>query len=166
MQESDLSAVVAIAGLVHPDYPESPEVFAERLRLFEQGCWIAVGHDDGARGHARGYAIMHPAVLGQPPALNSLLHRLPVHADCLYLHDVALTEAARQSGLGGALVELIRQQALSSGYSHAALIAVNDSAAYWQRRGFSPYGNADAALAKKIASYDGNACYLVLKIDR
>jgi GNAT superfamily N-acetyltransferase len=162
MQESDLPAVTAIAAEVHPDYPESPAVFAERLRLFAQGCLVAVD----VNGTALGYAIAHPAVLGQPPALNSLLHDLSSQADCLYLHDVALTAATRQSGLGGALVEYIRELAIAHGFACAALMAVNNSAAYWQRRGFMPYQDANATLAKKIASYDSDAQYLVLAAGR
>lgn len=160
MHERDLSAVVAIAEQVHPDYPESPEVFAERLRLFADGCRVAVDGDGGVHG----YAITHPALLGQPPALNSLLHALPSQADCLYLHDIALTDAVRQYGLGGKLVELIKRHAMTIGIGHAALVAVNDSAAYWRRRGFSDYLKADTVLLNKIGSYDRAAQYLVLNI--
>ena len=162
MHERDLPAVVAIAGQVHPDYPESPAVFAERLQLFAAGCRVVVDERD----HAHGYAITHPAMLGQAPALNSLLHALPPQADCLYLHDVALTEATRQYGLGGKLVELMRRHAVTMQFGHAALVAVNGSAGYWRRRGFADYLQADAALLKKIASYDSDARYLVLDVAR
>jgi GNAT superfamily N-acetyltransferase len=158
MLDSDLPTVTAIAAEVHPDYPESPAVFAERLRLFAEGCLIAVD----VNGTALGYAIAHPAVLGQPPALNSLLHDLSSQADCLYLHDVALTAGTRQSGLAGALVGYTRELAGAHGFSCVALMAVNNSTVYWQRRGFVPYEHIDAALAKKIASYDSDARYLVL----
>ncbi|WP_240475656.1 GNAT family N-acetyltransferase [Herbaspirillum rhizosphaerae] len=162
MLQRDLPAVVAIAEQVHPAYPESPEVFAERLQLFAEGCRVAVDGEDCVHG----YAITHPAMLGQPPALNSLLHVLPPQADCLYLHDVALTDAARRYGLGGKLVELIRQHAEAMQVGHAALVAVNDSAGYWRRRGFTDYRQADAALLKKIASYDVAAHYLVMDLAR
>ncbi|WP_235471170.1 GNAT family N-acetyltransferase [Herbaspirillum hiltneri] len=157
MQESDLPAVTAIAAEVHPDYPESPAVFVERLRLFAAGCLIAAD----ANGTVLGYAIAHPAVLGQPPALDSLLGELPPQADCLYLHDVALTEATRQSGLGGALVGYLRELAFAQGFACAALMAVNNSAAYWRRHSFISFARVDAALAKKIASYGSDAQYLV-----
>jgi len=162
MLDSDLPTVTAIAAEVHPDYPESPAVFAERLRLFAQGCLMAVD----VNGTALGYAIAHPAVLGQPPALNSLLEGLSPQADCLYLHDVALTAGARRSGLGGALVEYIRASAAAQGFSCAALMAVNNSTAYWQRHGFMAYEQVDAVLAKKIVSYDRDAQYLVLAAGR
>lgn len=160
MQQGDLAAVLAIAERVHPDYPESPAVFSERLHLFAAGCRVAVD----ARDVVHGYAITHPAMLGQPPALNSLLHHLPPQADCLYLHDVAILPTARQSGLGAALVDLIERHARALRVGHAALVAVNNSGDYWRRRGFSDYARADVTLRKKIASYDDSAQYLVLAL--
>lgn len=162
MQEKDLPAVQAIAEVVHPDYPESPEVFAERLSLFADGCRVAVDVQDVVQG----YSITHPATLGQPPALDSLLHQLPSQADCLYLHDVALTAATRQFGLGAQLVALIRQHAQAMQIAHAALVAVNNSGDYWRRRGFSAWAYADASLQNKIASYDAAAQYMVLEVAR
>lgn len=162
MQEDDLAAVQVIAQVVHPAYPESPQVFAERLQLFAAGCRVAVAADMPQLVH--GYAITHPAMLGQPPALDTLLHQLPPHADCLYLHDVALMATTRQSGLGSQLVALIRQQAQTLQLAHAALVAVNRSADYWRRRGFMLWERADARLLTKIASYDADAQYLVLPV--
>lgn len=158
MYADDLPEVNRIAAVVHPDYPESPAVFAERLDLFADGCWVA---GDGA-GQLHGYAITHPALLGQPPALDSLLQALPAAADCLYLHDVALLASARSAGLGTALLGLMRQCAQARTIGALALVAVNNSAPYWRGRGFHDYPHADAALAHKIASYDADAQYLVL----
>jgi len=160
MQQGDLAAVLAIAARVHPDYPESPAVFSERLHLFAAGCRVAVD----ARDAVHGYAITHPAMLGHPPALNSLLLHLPPQADCLYLHDVAILPTVRQFGLGARLVALIEQHARALQVGYAALVAVNNSGDYWRRHGFSDYAGTDAALRKKIASYDDSAQYLVLAL--
>ena len=160
MQHENLFAVNAMAAVVHPDYPESPAVFAERLALFATACWVATDE----QGDLHGYAIAHPAMLRHPPALNVLLHAITPHADCLYLHDVALTEVTRGQGLGASLVDLLRQQANWLGVSHLALMAVNQSPAYWRRHGFVPYPQVDVALAEKIASYDAQTEYLTLCI--
>jgi GNAT superfamily N-acetyltransferase len=157
MRHDDLAAVNRIAAHVHPDYPESAAVFAERLSLFASGCWIACD----AHSAVHGYAITHPAVPGQPPALNCLLQCLPADAACLYLHDVALTEDARGAGLGSALLSLMQDQARVLGMAQLALVAVNGSAGYWQRHGFVEYAAADAALVAKLSSYGASACYLV-----
>jgi GNAT superfamily N-acetyltransferase len=157
MQRDDLAAVNRIAAQVHPDYPESAAVFAERLALFAEGCWIACD----AQGVAHAYAITHPAVVGQPPALNCLLQCLPVAASCLYLHDIAVTENARGASLGFALLNLMEAQARALNIAQLALVAVNGSGGYWQRHGFVEYAAADAVLAAKLISYDATASYLV-----
>lgn len=164
MREDDLDVVNHIAGIVHVDYPESPTIFAERLSLFAQGCWIAERIEQGTT-QSVGYAITHPGIIGQPPALDSLLHQLPEAPDCLYLHDVALLEAARQGGLGAALVVQMKRTMSGRNLKHAALIAVNGSATYWQRRGFEPLEQIDASLQRKLAGYDSDARYMLLKID-
>ena len=156
MAEADLGAVDAIAEIVHPGYPEPPEVPAERLALFPEGCLLA----EAGEGRAIGYAVSHPGLLGRPPALASLLGRLPERADCLYLHDVALLPAARGTGLGGDLVARLHGLARRRGFRYLALTAVNGSVPYWRRHGFSPFAG-DEVLAAKLASYGGDAAYMV-----
>lgn len=160
MTGDDLDAVNAIADIVHPGYPEPPEVPAERLALFPQGCFLA----EGAEGRAIGYAVGHPGLLGRPPALASLLGRLPEGADCLYLHDVALLAEARGGGLGAELVRRLHGLARRCGFGHLALTAVGGSVPYWRRHGFSPVAG-DAALAAKLASYGGDAAYMVSAVE-
>ncbi len=40
MTPGDLPAVLAIADVVHPDYPEDAAIFAERLALYPAGCRV------------------------------------------------------------------------------------------------------------------------------
>ena len=141
-----------VAKIVHPSYPESEEVPAERLALFPAGCLIA----EGVQGALLGYAVSHPGRLGRPPALDSQLGELPSGADCLYLHDVALLPEARGLGLGESLVDLLRALGMRSGFKVLALTAVNRSTSYWRRRGFSNY-SGDEILAAKLASYGDDA---------
>lgn len=159
MIPADLPAVEAAGEIVHPLYPESPEVPAERLALYPAGCLVAERD-----GQLLGYAVSHPALLGRPPALDSLLGRLPERPDCLYLHDIALLPAARGLGLGAALVARLLRLAKAQGLPLLALTAVNNSAGYWQRQGFVPH-EADAVLAAKLASYGEDALYLVRAVD-
>lgn len=159
MAPADLPAVQEVAEIVHPLYPESPAVPAERLALYPAGCLVA------ARGGTiLGYAISHPGLLGRPPALDVLLGTLPENADCLYLHDIALLPQAHGLGLGSALVAHLLVLAKAEGFRLLALTAVNNSAGYWQRQGFVPY-QGDAALAAKLASYGEDALYLVRAVD-
>ncbi len=161
MRDQDLSTVVAIADRVHLDYPESPAIYAERLQLFAGGCQIAMD----AVGAVHGYAIAHPALLGQPPSLDSMLSTLPVTANCLYLHDIALLPAGRKFGLGGTLIDYLTLLAQTMQLDYLALVAVNNSAPYWRRQGFTAYADLDAALRQKLASYHADAEYLVLPLN-
>lgn len=160
MASSDLASVDAVAEIVHPLYPESREVAAERLALYPAGCLVAV---EG--GRLVGYAIGHPGVLGRPPALDTLLGTLPAEADCLYLHDVALLPDVHGKGHGKALIARLESLARSAGLARLALTAVNNSAGYWARHGFAPYKAGDADLAAKMASYGEDALYLLRAVD-
>ncbi|BBK45299.1 N-acetyltransferase GCN5 [Allostella vacuolata] len=154
MGEGDLAAVERIADIVHPTYPERPEIPRERLRLFPRGCFVAGG------GDIVGYAVAHPGLLGRPPALDTLLGGLPHGPDCLYLHDIALLPAARGLGLGGRLTGLLYHLCEEMGIRNLSLVAVNGSAPYWRSLGFQPTA-PDAELAAKLGSYGTDASYLV-----
>jgi GNAT superfamily N-acetyltransferase len=148
MARADLESVRSIAEVVHADSPESDAVFTERLRLFPEGCWIADG----------GYAIAHPWQAARPPALNTILRRLPPAADCLHLHDVALLPDRRGLGLGAALLKRLDHIAAGAFLPRLTLIAVHDSEPYWRRHGFTAF-HSDHAL-QRLRSYGASAHYL------
>ena len=75
---TDLEAIQTIANVVHPDLSERREIFAEKLRLFSEGCFVFV--EDGA---ILGYAFVHPWLLNNIPKLNEFLLRIPSKPDCL-----------------------------------------------------------------------------------
>ena len=56
MAPADLPAVMEIAAVVHPDYPEDEAVFAERLRLAPSGCHVLAD----LAGALLGYLVSHP----------------------------------------------------------------------------------------------------------
>lgn len=157
MRVADLDAVLDIAARVHPGYPEKRAVFAERLRLYPAGCRMAE-RDGGAVG----YAVLHPGRLGQPPALDSMLGGLPEAADCLYLHDVALLDAARGSGLGAAALADAAELAARQGFAWLALTSTPEARGYWDRQGFTAAPEQPAALA----SYGGGMTYMVRAVVR
>ena len=131
MTQPDLARVERVADVVHPDYPEDDAVFAERLRLYAAGCLVS--ETDGV---IQGYAIGHPCLRQQPPALNTLLGGLPRDADCFHIHDLALLPAARGLRLGNGAVDCFVQQARAMGLAHMSLIAVGKSLNFWRRNGF------------------------------
>lgn len=130
MRAEDLPGVVAVAAQAHPDFFESPEVFAEKFALFPRGC-CALG-DSGA---LLGYAIAHPW-RGPPPKLNTFLHDLPQMPDHLYVHDLALGRGARGRGAGAAVTPRLVACARAEGLAALELVAIGDAAGFWARQGF------------------------------
>lgn len=160
MVETDLAAVLAVAAVVHPDFPEDVSVFAERLRLWPAGCFVLAAADDTSP--LAGYVVSHPWRAGPPPALNRLLGALPDRADTYYLHDLALLPSARKNGTGAAMVDRLARDAHVRGFATLSLVAVGDSAGFWMRQGFRVVD--DPALAEKLASYGASACVMVREL--
>lgn len=154
MTAADLPAVMAIAAAVHPAYPEDPAVFVERLRLAPAGCHVLASESSAPLA----YLVSHPWPEGAVPALDTLLGALPEGETNWYLHDLALLPSARGTGAASAIVSMLVQQVRQAGYRSLALVAVNGSAGFWRRQGFAEV--AEPALAAKLASYDGAACYM------
>lgn len=155
MTASDLPAVGALADAVHGALLfEPPEVFAERLALFPQGCFV-VGAP--VLSPVLAYAFTHPWRMATPPPLGTMLGVLPAEPDCLYLHDVVVAPQARAAGLGASLVVRLRQLAAGLGLSCMALTAGQHSSRYWARHGFT-------VGAVGHASYGADAVCMVAPI--
>lgn len=158
MAFADLPAVMAVAAEVHPGYPEGEAVFAERLALHPAGCLVL----EAGQG-LWGYVLSHPWRFGDVPALDSLLGALPESADVYYIHDLALLPAVRGSGAASACVAGLAAHAASAAFRRMALVAVGNSAGFWRRHGF--HEAHDEALARKLASYDDAARYMIRDLD-
>lgn len=154
MRREDLDAVCAIAAAVHPDHPERPEVFAERLLLAPAGCRVL---DHGAGG-LLGYALSHPWRLDLgPPALDSLLGALPGVPDAWYLHDIALLPAARGGRQATRIVAALLAQAAAAGIGRAMLVAIPGKDRYWSAQGFRAVPPAGPGAAASLAAYGDGA---------
>lgn len=129
MIPADLPEVLALAGLLHPGYPESAAVFADRLALAPGFCRMLPGF---------GYAIAHPWAGTAPPPLDTVLGALPAAPDRLHLHDIALHPAARGRGQAAAVVASLLAGAAAAGLGRAGLLALPGKADYWARLGFRP----------------------------
>lgn len=147
---ADLDAVMAIAGAVHPAYPESRAAFASRLERFPRGCRVL------ATGSAvEGYAFAHPAMLDRPPRLDSILGPLPDAPQVLHLHDMALLPHRRGAGQAGRLLADLRILAAELGLARLSLVAVAGAEALWRRHGFAPRHAPDPELRAALESYGG-----------
>lgn len=134
--------------------PESVRSLAAKLNASPASCFVAE-----SLGQLAAYVIAVPAVAGQVPALNADYYVLPEQPDCLYLHDLAVSPAARGTGAGTLLVKQVLQAAASAGFTQMALIAVQGSVSYWQRYGFEVC-EAGVELQVKLRSYGDDVHYM------
>ena len=150
----DLPSVEAIAGVVHPAFPEDTEVFAERLQLYPDGMrLLELG------GIPSGYIISHPWTFKSLPALNARLGAIPPDASTYYLHDLALLNKARGTGAAAMIVGEIIDHARAQGFPSLSLVAVNGSHHFWHKHGFRVLKAPE--LADKLASYEPAARFMV-----
>ncbi|KAI0402626.1 acyl-CoA N-acyltransferase [Xylaria palmicola] len=149
----DIEGLVHVASVVHPGLPERECVFAERARLFPEGCLVLVDE-----GRVCGYAISHPIRRREPPALDSLLDEIASGADQYYIHDVCVLPELR--GCGHALDVANKLLAVAERYPTTCLVSVYGTARFWARFGFMAPGDVDQALSDKLRAYGADAVYL------
>ncbi len=131
MTAADLPAVAAISAGVHGRYGEPVEVYAERLALWPNGCFV---WQKG--GGVAGFLVAHPWHRATSPKLGALLGAIPQDADCLYLHDIALLPQTRGQGAGAAATRRVIDLARDAGYCEVTLVAVNGAERFWATQGF------------------------------
>lgn len=156
MTAADIGAVKHVADVVHPAFPESEAVFANRLALHAEGCW-ALAADHGFEG----YVLSHPWSDRDPPPLGAVLQPA-ARPSTYYIHDLALLATARGSGAGAAIVGMLTARARMLDLPNMTLVAVNNSVHFWQRQGFTV--TPDPALDVKLASYGAQARFMSKKL--
>lgn len=152
MAVADLAAVKQLADIIHPAFPESDDVFANRLALHPDGCTVL----DGDAG-LKGYVLSHPWHDRNPPPLDAVLAPVTMPST-YYIHDLALLSETRGSGAGTAIVGIIAARARALGLPNMTLVAVNNSVHFWQRQGFTV--TDDPALEAKLQSYGDQARFM------
>jgi GNAT superfamily N-acetyltransferase len=158
MTAADLDPVAQIAVLGFPDHFEGRACFENRLALNPGGCFVLAGAD----GRPWGYLVAYPWRAESAPALNALIEALPSDADVMYLHDLALHPDARGGGWTGPIVERLAAEAKAAGWPALALVAVNDAAPFWERRGFQVVESP--AMAAKLQTYGPDARYMLRRL--
>jgi GNAT superfamily N-acetyltransferase len=155
---ADLASIDRIGNAIHVDLQERPEVFAEKFRLFPEGCFILA-----ANGDILGYGISHPWLLRSIPPLDEFLGSLPSAPECLFVHDVVVLPEGRGSGASGRLIEALAAVARQRSISFLALVSVYSTHPLWERYGFAV--EPDPALRDKLKSYGDTARYMIRRLD-
>ena len=120
---------------------------------FPESCWVAVDNDCVV-----GYLISVPWLLGQIPSLNDSSCQIPQGADCLYLHDMAISSAMAGKGVGQLLFASYRAKSQALGFKRLVLTAVGDAEGYWKKLGFvvQPLQISQS----KVTEYGGRVTYM------
>jgi ribosomal protein S18 acetylase RimI-like enzyme len=159
MTLSDIQDVVRVAAHVHPELPESEAIFAERVKLFPEGCLILLHQEtNGDNSAIAGYAISHPIRSHQPPCLNTLLEQLPTYADQYYIHDLAILPEYR--GRGYAAEGVRKMLAIGERYASTCLVSVYGTSEFWGRFGFVRE-DEDEKLKDDLGAYGDGAVFMV-----
>ena len=159
MSIDDIESLVRVAEKIHPDLPESDQVFAERVKLFPEGC---LALREGQSGELFGYVISHPIRRSHPPALDSLLGEIASNADQYYIHDLAILPQYRGSGRAQECIQKLFAVAKRHKYPTTSLVSVYGTTSFWTRFGFMPH-EIDEGLQKKLLGYGDDATYLERK---
>jgi GNAT superfamily N-acetyltransferase len=150
---TDLDAISAIGNRIHAALPERPEVFAEKVQLFPEGCFSLARN-----ATIVGYGFSHPWGLNSVPPLDAFLGKLPAASHCLFVHDVVVLPSARGRDAAGELMSILAGVARQRGLAFLALVSVYGTHPLWARHGFEVV--ADANLARELASYGSMAQYM------
>lgn len=159
MTPADLPGVAAVQQACYaPDFHEPVESFAAKLRRSPQTCWVALSQALTA------YLVTLPVSEATFPALHATEWAPPEVPTMLYLHDLAVSPQGQGAHLGERLIGLAEKAARAMGLRTLALVAVQGSVPYWQRRGFVLTEPAHPALAAKLASFGGDARFMLRQV--
>jgi hypothetical protein len=128
---TDATAIATLARAELGDYGEAADLYAERIDLSPEGCWVRADGDT-----LIGHCISHPWHRFAPPAMHTLLGSIPARVDCWYLHDVVVAPVGRGTKAVERLLPILASTAAAHGIAILALIAVGGADAYWARQGF------------------------------
>jgi ribosomal protein S18 acetylase RimI-like enzyme len=132
--------------------PESLESLQAKILASPSTCLIA----ESSEG-AVGYLIAVPIVYPHLPTLNAPTFELPVDADTLHIHDLAIDSAGRGKGIAQALVRASINAAKRSGLSSTCLVAIQNSQSFWEQFEFKTVAEAPDGVIHKLRSYGAEA---------
>lgn len=135
---------------------ESAAVMSERIAAFSRSCWGYFIDEQMV-----GYLLAYPSVLG---CITPLAATFPLHqnANCLYLHDMAISGNFRGQSLAPKLLHHAAAQAESMGLQALALVAVQGAEGYWAKQGFVKVLDITTEQQASLDTYlPETACYMI-----
>lgn len=141
----------AIDRIQRESFPPGAIESSEVLRTISQhspgSCLIAEGPASGSPTVGPlGYVLAHPWIPADLPPIKASLPPIPATASSLFFHDLAITPAARGTGLAHRLVEEVLAWARRRRLAEGSLVSVQESRRFWARYGFAE----DPALTERF----------------
>lgn len=152
---TDLAAIMAIQRECYPTaLREDRLTIEERMAVAAEYCWVA----EDEHGIAA-YLFAYPSTLGKITPLDGAF-RIAREGDTLYFHDLAVLKRTAGTGLGSSLVDIALASAAAKGFAHSALVAVQDSSAFWGRMGYQAYEALAEDEQQNLQTYPGTPLYM------
>ncbi|HCJ29967.1 MAG TPA: histone acetyltransferase [Pseudomonas sp.] len=156
MQARDIPAVMSIQQESYAaEVLEDEAVIRTRLAACPQLAWVA----EDAIGVCAYLFAYHSRVGKVTPLDGEFQHH--AEANCLYLHDLAVSRRASGRGIGPALVRKNLEQARTQKLRYSALVSVQESEAFWSRLGYAAHTALEPAQISNLSSYQIPAVYMV-----
>ena len=134
--------------------PEEVDVLKSKWKASPETCFVF----QSSSNEILGYLLAHPWNSDEPPKLFEELPRKSA-GDTLYLHDLAVSNNARESGIGKQLSSKLIEVAKLRQFNRVLLVAVQGSGGYWSKFGFREVHNASIC-----SSYGTNAKLMSLNV--
>jgi len=155
----DLPGLLAVQQACYgAAFAESADVFARRLAS-PANCSLVIAQG----GRVLAYLAAYRSLLAKVTPLHGDFEPAPT-PDTLYLHDMAVLPDCAGRGLAGQLLAALHAQ--GAGLRHSALVSVQGSQAYWQRRGYAEHQLHDAVQRQRLASYGAQAVYMTALLSK
>lgn len=156
MQARDIPAVMSIQQESYAaEVLEEEAVIRTRFAACPQLAWVAEDNEGVCA-----YLFAYHSRVGKITPLDGEFQQ-HAEADCLYLHDLAVSRRANGRGIGPALVRLNLEQARSQQLRYSALVSVQESEAFWARLGYTEHTELEPPQVNNLASYQIPAVYMV-----
>jgi predicted N-acetyltransferase YhbS len=160
MRDDDMARMLRIQDECYSEIvPESAAALRAKFHASTASCFVAC-----IAGEVVAYLIAVPVEYPFIAALHGTEVGVPGRPDCLYLHDLAVSEAGRGTRAGQALVRAALGFAGRAGWRRACLVAIQGSDSYWARFGFQPVDPLPAGIAAKLAGYGQGARLMALAL--
>lgn len=155
MAPQDLPAVLDLQARGYPPaLHDSDAAFLSRMAL-APALNLTVWRGDALAG----YLVSHPWAAGDPPPVDAVLDPM-TPAECWYVHDLSVAQAAQGLGLARMLLAAGRDAALDLGLTRSELIAVEGAAPFWRRQGWGEPAAIAPSLALKVSGYGPAAVFM------